>query len=503
MRILAFDIGTTSIKAALIDENFEILSLVTKNAKIDFPKSGWAEIDLESLWDDLCELSGKLEKVDFVDALIFAPHMAGVVPVDDEGNALMKAMIWLDERAAGYPKDLFSGILKYSGYNLPKLLKFLRITGGAPSKTGKDPVSKILWLRDNEPDIFSKTAKILDIKSYLIGRCCSVFVTSPDEATLTWLADTRGGIARWSESLLKNYDLNPHLFPEIRDSASVAGEMTGNACKDFGIKARVIVGAGDLASAAVGSGAVKDGEAHIYAGTSDWVAAHIGKRIVDVPHYIGCLLSAIHRKYLLIAEQEIAGGAIEWAMKNLGIESYEEVERILKKGNILFLPWMCGERSPVDNPSLRGSILNLGLDNDRGEVLNSVMEGIALNIKWAFLHFEKHAGRQESIRAIGGCMLFDKFCQMLADATNRPILRLKEPKYAGLRGAAAISIVALQRESFENVTKKFKVEKTFKPSDRERYDRLFKLFVKSYKGLKNVYKSLNSEVPEAIGRCNR
>ncbi|MEG9195307.1 MAG: FGGY-family carbohydrate kinase [Candidatus Methanoglobus sp.] len=493
MKILAFDIGTTSLKAALIDENLEILDLVSKNAKIDFPKSGWAEIDLDNLWSDLCELSSKLDKLDSVDALIFAPHMAGVVPVDKEGNALMKAMIWLDERAAGYPKDLFSGILKYAGYNIPKLMKFLRITGGGPSKTGKDPISKILWLRDNEPEIFSKTAKMLDIKSYLIARCCGVFVTSPDEATLTWLADTRGGVAKWSRSLLKNYRLDPNLFPEIKDSASVAGEMKGNACKDLGIKAKVIVGAGDLASAAVGSGAVKDGEAHIYAGTSDWVAAHIGKRIVDIPHYIGCLLSAIQRRYLLIAEQEIAGGAIEWAMKNLGIDSYEEVESILKKGNILFLPWMCGERSPVDNPFLRGAILNLSLENDRGEVMNSVMEGIALNIKWAYLYFEKHAGRQESIRAIGGCMLFDKFCQMLADATKRPILRLREPKYAGLRGAAAIAIVALLRESFENVTKRFKVDKTFRPSDTERYDRLFRLFVESYKGLKNVYKSLNSQ----------
>jgi sugar (pentulose or hexulose) kinase len=90
-------------------------------------------------------------------------------------------------------------------------------------------------------------------------------------------------------------------------------------------------------------------------------------------------------------------------------------------------------------------------------------------------------------------MLFDKFCQMLADATKRPILRLREPKYAGLRGAAAIAIVALLRESFENVTKRFKVDKTFRPSDTERYDRLFRLFVESYKGLKNVYKSLNSQ----------
>ncbi|MEM2726687.1 MAG: FGGY-family carbohydrate kinase [Archaeoglobaceae archaeon] len=488
MRVLAFDIGTTTIKSAVIDENFEIMGFESKHAKIEFPKSGWAEIDLENLWNDLCSLSTEVE---FVDAIIFAPHMAGVIPVDKEGNALRKAMIWLDERSAGYPKNLFSGILKYEGYNLRKLFKFLRITGGAPSKTGKDPISKILWIRDHEPDIFSKTAKILDLKSYLIARCCGNFVTSPDEATLTWLADTRKGYAKWSESLLREYKLNRDLFPEIKSSTSIAGELRGDALKDLGIEAKVVVGAGDLPSSAVGSGEVENNKAHIYAGTSDWIAAHVNKRIVDISHYIGCLLSAIDRKYLLIAEQEIAGGAIDWAMKNLNIDSYYEIGKILKKGNIIFLPWMCGERSPVDNPNLRGSLINLSLESDKGEILNSVMEGIVLNIKWAFLNFEKLIGRQEYLRAIGGCMLFDEFCQMLADATNRPILRLKDPKNAGLRGATAIALVALAQESFEKISRKFKIDVTFKPADSEKFDKLFKYFVKSYRSLRDVYRGLN------------
>jgi len=141
-------------------------------------------------------------KVEKVAGIIFSAHMAGVLPVDKDGNPLRPMMIWLDERAAGLPRDLWRGPLKVQGYNMFKLFRFLRITGGAPSKTGKDPLSKILWIRENEPDLYNKTRKILDVKGYLIYKATGKYLTSPDEANLTWLADTRRGFARWSPSRL-------------------------------------------------------------------------------------------------------------------------------------------------------------------------------------------------------------------------------------------------------------------------------------------------------------
>ncbi len=489
--ILAFDIGTTSLKAAVVDEKYRVVEFASKKSEILYPKKGWAEIDPERLWSDIAELASQLNVNP--EAVIFSPHMAGVVPVDAEGNALRNAMIWLDERAAGLPREVFEGFPKIHGYNAFKLLKFLRITGGAPSKTGKDPISKIVWLRENEPDVFAKTTKILDVKGYLIARSCGEFVTSPDEANLTWLADTRGGKARWSGSLLRDFGIDAKLMPAIRSCASIAGMMSRRAASDLGMDpAPVIVGAGDLTAAAVGSGAVEEGKVHVYIGTSDWVAAHVAERKVDVSHYIGSILSAIDGRYLLVAEQEVAAGALEWAMRMVGIDDYSEIKRLIKcETSVLFLPWMYGERAPIDDPHVRAAFLNLSLDSSEGEVLRAVMEGVALNIKWAYGYVERLVGRQEIVNVVGGGTLFDEWCQILADAIARPVRRMNDPQHAGLRGSAAIAYVALGRETFESAAAKFEVDRIFKPANTERYDRLLKLFVDAYKKLRRLYRVLN------------
>ncbi len=396
------------------------------------------------------------------------------------------------------PEDVWKGILKVSGYSLPKLIKFLRITGGAPSKTGKDPISKIVWLRENEPDVFSKTHKILDVKGFLLKKTADVYVTSPDEAHLTWLADTRNGI-RWSPTLLKDYRLSQDLLPEIKPATDVAGKLTSDAARELGIPegTPVIVGAGDVCSTAVGSGAVGENELHVYIGTSNWIAGHSSKRKTDVFHYIGSLMSAIPNKYLVIAEQEIAAGALEWVMRLVGIEgNYELVERLAesaKAGKLIFMPWMYGERAPIDDPHVRAGIINVSLDHDRGDLLRALMEGVALNIRWAYIYMERLTSAQKYVNAVGGGTLFDVWCQIVADAIKRPVKRLSDPQYAAIRGAAAIANVAIGKDSFEQAAAKFKVNRLFEPNpdNAKIYDELFKIYVELYKKLRKIYRKLN------------
>jgi xylulokinase len=486
---LAFDVGTTSIKCAIINlKDFEIISKASTKAVVSYPKKGWAEKDPDVLWESIVNVArAVIEEKDFdvgrIAALIFGAHMAGVLPVDEHGEPLRDVIIWLDERAAGLPKDLWEGLVKIQGYSLTKLLKFLRITGGAPSRTGKDAISKILWIRENEPDIFSKTHKILDVKGFLVHRSTGAYVTSPDEANLSWLADTRGGRAEWSLSILKDYRLSANLFPEIKLSTDVAGKLRSDVAREIGLSdgIPVIVGAGDVCSAAVGSGAVGEGELHIYVGTSNWVAGHISKRRTDVFHYIGSLLSAIPEKYLLIAEQEIAAGALEWAMRLVGIEGkYEDIAEMIESaqpGRLIFMPWLYGERAPIDDPYVRGGLLNVSLEHGRGDVLRALMEGVALNIKWVYSFMEKLTVRQDYVNLVGGGTLFDVWCQIIADAIKRPVRRMKYPEQAGIRGLAAIASVGIgEVESFEVAAAKFPVDKIFKPDTENSavYDRLFK-----------------------------
>jgi len=506
--VMAFDIGTTMIKSSLVNsDTLEVKASRASRVRVLYPREGWAEQEPDALWASVAEASratlaeGEVDPASVI-GLVFGAHMAGVLPVDDEGRPLRNIMIWLNERAAGLPEEVWKGFPKVAGYNLFKLLKFLRITGGAPSKTGKDPISKIIWLRENEPDIYRATFKFLDVKGYLINRATGAFITSPDEANLTWLADTRGGRARWSKSLLKDFDISPDVMPEIRLATDVAGEIRPEAADDLGLKpgTPVVVGAGDITVAAVGSGAVGEGELHIYIGTSDWVAGHVSERKTDVSHYIGSLLSAIPGKYLLIAEQEVASAALEWLMGMMGMKGqYDEVEELVREaepgaGGLIFMPWFYGERAPIDDPYVRGGLLNISLDHGKGDILRSVMEGVALNIRWAYRYVEKLVGRKEQVNLIGGGALFDVWCQILADVLQREIRRMAYPQEAGVRGAAAIASVGLGVfKSFEEAASRFAVEKVFKPDPgRARtYDKLFDLFVEAYKKTKKIYRVLN------------
>lgn len=502
--VLTVDVGTTSIKSAVVDiKTYEILSKASTKAVINYPKKGWAEKEPEKLWNSVIEVSREAIEdlgLEEVKAIIFGAHMAGVLPIDKEGEPLRDIIIWLDERAAGLPEDIWKGFIKVQGYSIFKLLKFLRITGGAPSKTGKDAISKIIWIRENEPDVFGKAKKILDVKGFLINRATDETVTSPDEAHLTWLADTRKGGVEWSSSLLKDYNLSAEMFPEIRQSTDIAGELKAEVAEELGLRRSVpvVVGAGDVCASAVGSGAVMPDELHIYIGTSNWVAGHITKRKTDVFHFIGSLMSAIPERYLLIAEQEVAAGALEWAMRLVGIEGrYREVEEMAEKaetGRLIFMPWLYGERAPIDDPYVRGGLINISLDHGRGEVLRCMMEGVALNIKWIYAHMEKMTKQQKEVSIVGGGTLFNIWCQIVADAIKRPVKRIKNPEQSGVRGLATISSVALRRDSFESAVQKFQVDRVFKPDPDSTlvYDRLFRVYKELYSKLKKIYRELNA-----------
>jgi xylulokinase len=507
--VLAFDVGTTTLKAGLVDLNdFLVVSKSSMPSKIEYPNLGWAEEDPEVLWSQIVSLSNALMSEKGVDAssiagVIFTAHMAGILPVDKEGNPLRNIIIWLDERAAGLPRKVWQGPIKIAGYNAFKLWKFIRLTGGAPSKTGKDPISKIIWLKENEPDIYNKSSKIVDVKGFLILKATGNYVTSHDEAHLTWLAYTKESVAKWSETLLKDYGLSMDLFPKIKDSVDVVGRVGDKVARALGVKAGtpVILGAGDLTTSAVGSGAIEEGYPHIYIGTSDWIAAHISKMKVDLFHYIGSLLSAIPRRYLLIAEQEVAAGALEWAMSLLGFgdKDYQRVERAANlsppgSNNLLFLPWFYGERSPIDDPFIRGGLVNLSFQHRDSDIIRAIMEGVAFNIRWAYKYFRKIIGYDGIINIVGGGALFDTWCQIVADVLKVKIRRISSPQDAGLRGAATIAGVGLGiYNTFEEAVSRYGVDRTFVPIEESSrvYDKLYRTFVDYYKRNKKIYRALN------------
>ncbi|MHA1940357.1 MAG: xylulokinase [Candidatus Hodarchaeales archaeon] len=526
--ILAYDLGTTSTKAVLISDNVKIVASAVEDYETYFPKPGYAEHDPEDWWITLKSTTRDLLlKTNIgpsqIKAITFSSQMQGLLPVDAAGTPLMRCLIWLDGRGAEMITKLWPWP-RIMGYNLYRLFRrFLRITGGGPGLAGKDQIPKILWLRKNHPEILEKTFKFLDVKDYVVFRLTGKMTTSTDLAYIWWLLDSRkvDGKPRneWSKTLCKMYRIDMEKLPELRKPTEVIGGLTENVAAELGLLpgTKVINGAGDMTTAAIGSGAILDGELHCQIGTSGWVAGHVSDRRVDISHYTGCTGSAMSDQfYLVTGHQEIAGAALEW-VKNKILYFKEELQSQQRKEvyeifddlvsdcppgakgeggtHLFFMPWLMAERCPLDDENVRGGLINLSLDHDRRHVLRAVFEGVAFNARWALQTVEQLYDPVQWLAIIGGGAKSDVWCQIYADILNREIRRVENPQEAGALGAAIIAKMALNEiQSLDEIKKFCHYDKIFHPTQEYRvlYDQLYKEFQQLYKQNRKWFKRLNS-----------
>ncbi len=514
--ILAHDLGTTGNKAALLDINLNLISQTKVDYPLFYPKPGYAEQNAEDYWNSVVKATHTLineSKVNQNDilALIFDCQMNCTVPIDIEGIPLMNCINWLDTRAAATTRKFTKGIIKISNFGLRNLLMFIKITGGAPGINGKDPISHILWIKDNLPEVYEKTFKFLSVKDIVVYRCTKNAVTSRDLGNTSWMMDSNLGKFEWSDKILKKFGIDKEKLPQIKRSSEIAGELTTEASDKLGLKPGipVFVGSGELTSAALGSGAILDNEPIICIGTSDWVAAHTSKRLKDLIHYTGSICSS-QDNYLFISKQETGAACLDWVINQMfrdEKEKYKENQAELYKlinltvgnskvgaKNLLFTPWLFGERSPLNDPNVRGGFYNLSLDHNREDLLRAVYEGVAYNIKWALIILEKLVGKIDKINFIGGGTKSNVWCQILADVLERNIVQMIDPDLAAVKGSAIISLVGLGLlKDFSDAIPLIKIKQNFTPNpdNKKIYTKLFTEYMKIYKRNKAMFKHLN------------
>jgi xylulokinase len=517
--IISHDMGTSADKAILITVYGDIIDEVKKEYPIYHPHPGYAEQDPNDWWEAVCETTRSVlkktrVKTKDVVGITFSSQTQGLVPVTKDGYPLRRAMCWLDGRSADIIREKLWTPPRIMGYNIFHLLRFLRITGGSPGHTGKEQIGKILWLQTYEPEVYKKAYKFLDVKDFVIHRLTGNMVTSADCAYIWWLMDSRKNKNQWHPKLCRLAGITPNQLSQIRESAAIVGKITPEASKRTGLlpNTPVINGAGDLSAAALGSGAINEGELHISLGTSGWVAGHFTLRKVDIPHYTGCIGSAYPQKYYLaMAHQETAGICLEWLKnkilyheKQLLKEShagdiYEILDHLAEKAGpgaegLMFTPWMYGERCPLDDDFVRAGLYNIGLNHSREHLVRAVFEGIAFNTRWAMETMEKLYHEVSQLNIIGGGAKSDVWCQIFADITNRTINRVADPQQASARGIALLASWTLGYiDSFHDIKKHIQIDKRFFPQqeNRRQYDKLFKEFKNLYKQNKKWYARMN------------
>ena len=302
--------------------------------------------------------------------------------------------------------------------------------------------------------------------------------------------------------LLEVTGLERAKLPELVSPGTLVGALTDGAASDLGMPAGVPVaaGAGDVHSAVFGSGAVADFDAHLYIGTSSWISGHVPFKKTAPTSNVASIPAALAGKYVIVDEHETAGACLTFIRDNLGLApDFEAMNALVDEaepgsGRVLFTPWLNGERSPVDDHTVRGGFHNLSLSTSRAQMVRAVYEGVAFNSRWLLEAVEKFVDRRlESLAFIGGGANSDQWAQIHADILDRQIRQVADPVLANARGAGLMALLALGRLSVDQIPDMVEVRRIFTPdrTNAAEYDTLFHEFVMLYKQTKGIFKRLN------------
>ncbi len=501
--ILAHDLGTTGNKASLYDAEGTLLGSSLSEYSTQFEHTGWAEQNPEDWRQAVCNSTKKLisqTKINKSDiaCIVFSGQMMGCVALDKNAKPLRNALIWADQRSTKQEQWLSERIAPEKVY---------RITGHRLSASYS--LCKILWLRDNQPEIYNDTYKFVHAKDAVVARLTGNFVTDPSDASGMNLYDLEKG--RWSEEILNAAQLDESKLPDIKPSTAVVGEVQKNIADEVGLNAGtpVVIGGGDGCCAATGAGVIQAGRAYNYIGSSSWIALATDKPIYDPTMRTFTWAHLIPNMFSPCGTMQAAGASYAWARNELApievqlakeqnISVYEFMNQVAEvspvgSSGLLYLPYLLGERSPRWNTKARGAFIGLNIRHTRADMIRSVLEGITLNLRVILDAFTIQGATIDTMRVIGGGAKGKLWNQMMADVYGVPVQRLRVLEEATSLGAAVAGGVGVGLyKDFSMVEQMNPVVSTVEtnPTSKETYDKLLKVFNSAYDALVPVYEDL-------------
>lgn len=499
--VLAIDLGTGGPKVALVDRDGVVLAREFEPNTVQLHPGGGAEQRPADWWNAITTASRRLlaGRDTDVRAVAITGQWAGTVALDEAGEPLGDAVIWLDTRGAEHARRLAGGRIRVAGYDPRKLALWLRRTGGAPSLAGRDSLGHILWLRAERPDAYAAARVFLEPIDWLGYKLSGRIATTAPTATLHWVTDTRDAQhIRYDDELIALAGLKRQQLPPLLEANAILGPLSDAARAQLGLEQTpVIAGTPDTMSAAIGSGATHHHAAHLYVGTSAWLSCHVPYKRTDPLHSVASLPSAIPGRYFVSTEQQTAGVAFE-RLRDLLREDFAELEQLAASappgsGGVVFTPWLNGERTPVDDELVRGGLHNLTLATTRADVARSVLEGVALNARWMHRTVERFCLRRlDPIAFVGGGALSPLWAQIMADTLGRTIHRVEDPVSANVRGAGLLAWVALGELRAEQLHGRAAIAETHAPDPARRavYDDLYKAFRAIYRSSRRTRRRL-------------
>jgi xylulokinase len=502
--ILAHDLGTTGNKATLFDDEGRLIASTFGGYETAHPQPTWAEQDPNDWWRAVCNATQALlakSQVASQDiaSVSFSGQMMGCLPVDAAGNPLRPCIIWADQRGIAQAAQLAKHVGEERVY---------RITGHRISPTYS--ASKIMWVRDNEPDLFARVHKFLHVKDFIAYRMTGAFVTDRSDASGMNLYNLEGGT--WSDEILNAIGLDPRRLPDIHNSTDIVGEITKEAAEQLELAAGtpVVIGGGDGASAAVGAGAITEGPAYNYIGSSSWISFAATRPIYDPGRRIFNWAHMVPNMFAPCGTMQAAGGSYQWLQRQVcwsegreagetGEDVYEIMNRRAAESvpgahDLLFLPYLQGERSPHWNPKARGGFVGLQVTHTRADLIRAMLEGISMNLRTILQSFLDANARIDEVILIGGGAKGELWRQILADVFGRPTLRPRLLDEATSLGAAVAGGVGVGLfHDFSIVKQRIEIVDRHVPNPEAQavYNRLYPIFLETYTALVPIFDQLH------------
>ena len=444
MNLLGIDIGTTSVKTAAFNDSLEMKCSLTADYTLD-SHGDVVEFDGEKYWEIVKGEIEKVKKEFSIDALAIDTQCETLILTDDSGTPVRPAIVWLDNRATEEAEILE----KHFGHK-----KVYEITG-QPEITATWPACKLLWVKRNEPEVWSKVKKVFLLEDWILFKMTGKFVSEKTLQSSTIYFDIHSG--DWWDEMLDFIGVSKDMLPSLHSSAELVGEYEG---------AKVVTGAIDQIAGAIGAGVVKKGTVSVMTGTtmvifipSDSVPAYDPTSIVPC-HY------NYDDKYCLLSWTPTAGMALKWfknaLCENFSFRELDELAEAVPAGSdgVTFLPYLCGSTMPKYNPAARGSFTGLTTEHHRGHFVRSVMESVACMLKSNLDYLGLDV---DEIRAMGGGANSPLWCQMKADMTGKKLVTLKNKETACLGSAILAGVGIGLFESAEKAVEKLELDRTFEP----------------------------------------
>lgn len=481
---IGIDLGTSGVKVLLVDSKGNILAEENAKYSVQYPKEGWTEQNPETWWNETIDCLYKLlEEVDraTIKGISFGGQMHGLVVLDEFDNVIRPCILWNDSRTEEEVKylndyigkdklSMYTGNIAFAGFTAPKLL----------------------WLKNNEPHHFARISKIMLPKDYLAYRLSGKFCTDYSDASGTLLLDVKN--KQWSKEMLGIVGITESMLPELYESYEIVGTLKEDIAEKLALSKsiKIVIGAGDNATSAIGMGTIEEGSCTISLGTSGTVFIPQKRFSVDEKNALHSFVHANGKWHLMGCILSAASCRAWWLEGILGTDDYkgdESFASFAETDRLFFLPYLSGERSPHNDINARGAFIGISANTTRAQMSRAVMEGVAFALRDC-LEVGKGNGLAITYATIcGGGAKSKTWREIIANILNLPIY-VTENKQGVAFGACILAMIGCgEYNDFASAVKgTLKVSEKILPNQKsvDNYNKKYETFKRIYPALKGI-----------------